>query len=331
MKCPVCNKEIGDISQIIEHLRGFHFLDYQSYFENYKLSWSNTPAPQCFKCGISKTPLTWVERDFYYLPCRHCMTKESDRIESRNEIIKNIKQYYKKIIGDRHFQLFVLDDIYLDKTFPHDYDTFSKVLKLLDLPKDRDELWFLDWKPGYPKILCPSNIKGIELISLTRHFKKFINEEERIIVGDFEIRLPEKILYDPKHHFRYNILNKTTDTRRTKRLRLPNLDCCIKFYNSEEDWNSLFRLYRDDKPVDLSTISHLDVLIIKQAIFRNKNCLRLIYETVYELLESVSQYKDGIFLKNTVLLDPEKSLTLNLSWFPDNRKINKEQINISIL
>ena len=332
MKCPVCNKEIGTIDQVIDHLGSSHFLNYQNYCENSILVWNKSDEPTCFNCGNLRAPLTWLEREFYYLPCRSCLKRKSDFLEAKNEIIKNIKQYYKKIIGDRHFQLFVLDDIYLHKTFPHDFETFSKVLKLLDLPKDRDELWFLDWKKGYPKLLCPENIKGIELISLTKYFNKFKNEDDKILVGDYEIRMPEKILYDSKHHFRYNILNKNSDTRRTKRLRLPgDENNCIKFYISGEDWNSIFRLYKNGEVVNLDKISHLDTLIIKLAIFRNKNFLRLLFDIIYELLSNISSYRDGIFLKNTVLLDPDKDLTLNLSWFPDNSKLNKEVVNISIL
>ena len=330
MRCPICSKEIGTIDQVIDHLRDSHFLNFQNYCENSILLWKDE-EPCCFDCGKPRTPLTWLERDFYYLPCRDCIKRKSDKQEARNDIIKNIKQYYKKIIGDRHFQLFVLDDIYLHRTFPHDYETFGKILKQLILPKDRDELWFLDWKTGYPKILCPENINGIELVSLTKYFKEFRNEDSKIQVGDFEIRMPEKILYDPKHHFRYNILNKNSYARRTNRLRLSGEDQCIKFYNSREDWNSIFRVFKDSEPIDPIKLSHLDTLILKLAILRNKSFLRLIYDIVYELLESVKYYKDGVFLKNTVLLDPERSQTLNLSWFPDDSKLNKEVINISIL
>ena len=330
MRCPICSKEIGTIDQVIEHLGESHFLNFQNYCENSILLWEDG-GPSCFDCGTLRTPLTWIEKDFYYLPCRNCIKRKSDKLEAKNEIIKNIKQYYKKIIGDRHFQLFVLDDIYLHRTFPHDYETFGKILKQLDLPKDRDELWFLDWKVGYPKIICSENINGIDLVSLTRYFKEFKNEDTKILVGSFEIRMPERIFYDPKHHFRYNILNKNSDARRTKRLRLSDEDDCIKFYNSKEDWNSIFRVYQNSNPVEIDKLSHLDILILKLAIFRNKNFLRLIYDIVYELLGNVKYYRDGIFLKNTVLLDPDRTQTLNLSWFPDNSKLNKEIINISIL
>lgn len=334
MKCPICNKEIGSFEEILIHLRSSHFLEYQDYIEN-KLLQNTKPEPTCFSCGGEKMPLTWLERDFYYLPCRSCLKRKSDIRDSRDEIIKEIKAYYKKIIGDRHFQLFILDDIYMHTTLPHDYETFSKVLRQIELPKDRDDLWFLDWKPGYPKILCTENIDGIELVSLTKYFKKFINEDYKIIVGDYEIQFPERIPYESKHYSRYNLLNKSSDARRSKRLKLSTWTVdennCIKFFSTGEDWNNIFKLYKSGNPVDLNTLSHLDSLIIKLAILRNKTCLRLIYEVVYELLKEVSIFKDGLFLKNSILLDPGKDISFNLSWFPDNSKLNKKTINISVL
>lgn len=334
MKCPICNKEVGDIEETINHLEKSHFLSYLDYIENYLLAWSNDGFTTCYNCGETRTPLTWLEKDFYYLPCRDCIKRKTDLAEAKEDIIKNIKSYYKRIMSDRHFQLFILDDVYLQRTFPHDYDTFSKILKTLDLPKDRDELWFLDWKPGYPKLLTLSNLDGIELVSLTRYFRKFINEEDRIIVGDYEIKFPEWMPYDSKHKSRYNLLNKSNETRRTKRLRLSGFDKennCIKFYSSGEDWNSIFKLYKDGIPVNLSDLDHLDTLIIKLAILRNKTCVKIIYEVIYELLKDVSYYKDSIFLKNNILLDSEKSMSLNLSWFPNLEKLNKNIINISVL
>lgn len=334
MNCPICNKEIGNIEDVINHLEYSHFLNYQDYVDNAILS-EKSKEQSCYSCGEDKTPLTWIDKDFYYLPCRQCLKRKADLIEAKEEIIKNIKLYYKKIISNRHYQLFILDDIYLHKTFPHTYDTFIKTLKLLELPKDRDELWFLDWKKGYPKVLCPENINGIKLVSLTKYFKKFIYMDDKIIVGDYEVRFPQRMPYDSKHHFRYNILNKNSDARRSKRLKLTSLeeeeDCCIRFYTSGDDWNSIFRLYKDDKEVDPNTISHLDTLIIKLAILRNKQSMKLIYDIIYDLLKDVSSFRDGIFLKNNILLDPDKDKTLNLSWFFGNEKLNKQLINISIL
>lgn len=334
MECPICHKEIGAVSDVVEHINYSHFLDYFDYIENNILYWSKNPSPVCYSCGSPRMPLTWLERDFYYIPCRECLKRKTELSEVKNEIIKNIKSYYKKIVSDRHFQLFILDDVYIHRTFPHDYDTFSKILKTIELPKDRDELWFLDWKPGFPKILSMENLEGIELVSLTRYFKKFINEDSKVIVGNYEIRFPEWAPYDSKHQSRYNLLNKTNETRRTKRLRLSNIEQennCIKFYSSGEDWNSIFKLYKDGNPINLSDLSHLDKLIIKLAILRNKSCIKIVYEVIYELLKDISCFRDGIFLKNSILLDPDKKVSLNLSWFPDNSKLNKDIINISML
>ena len=56
--------------------------------------------------------------------------------------------------------------------------------------------------------------------------------------------------------------------------------------------------------------------------------MRIIYETVYELLKDISYFRDGIFLKNSILLDQDKKVSLNLSWFPDNSKLNKDIIDL---
>ena len=335
MKCPICFREFGSPKEVIDHLEASHFLDYQDYVENKKLLWDEEVFDKCFNCGSLRTPLTWLEKDFYYLPCRSCLKRKQDIIAVRDEIIKNIKAYYKKIIGDRHFQLFILDDIYLHRTLPHDFETFSKVLRQLDLPDNRDELWFLDWKPGYPKILNIENLDGISLVSLSKYFKEFQNTETSIKVGDYEILFPERIPYDAKHYSRYNLLNKSSETRRAKRLRLlgwnTDKDNCVKFFSTGEDWNTIFRLTKDGKIINPRDISHLDTLILKLAILRNKFCMRLIYEIIYELLDDVECYRDGIFLKNTILLDPSKDVIFNLSWLHGQEKLNKKLINISIL
>ena len=97
MKCPICNKEIGAVSEVVEHINYSHFLNYLDYVENNTLSWLLNPSPTCYSCGTSRMPLTWLERDFYYIPCRECLKRKTDLAEVKNEIIKNIKLYYKKI------------------------------------------------------------------------------------------------------------------------------------------------------------------------------------------------------------------------------------------
>ena len=83
-------------------------------------------------------------------------------------------------------------------------------------------------------------------------------------------------------------------------------------------------------PVNVNEVSHQDKLILKLAIFRNKTALKLIFETIYELLKGVHNFRDGIFLKNTVLINPSKTIDFNLTWTVEEEKYN-EFINISIL
>lgn len=334
MKCPSCDFNSSSYEELVNHLEYSHFLSYGSYYENLMLSKEDPVF--CFKCNSEKQPLTWIDKEFYYLPCWNCIKRKSEIEEARDDIIKNIKSFYKKITGDRHFQLFVLDDIYSESTFPHRYSTFKEVLKLLELPKDREDLWFLDWSPGYPKIINRDNINGIKVVNLTGCFKKFINEKGRILVDDYEIVFPEKVPLDSKHYFRYNLLNASSN-RKTKRIKLPSLkntngdQDCIKLYNTDHNsWKSLFKVYKGSMPVNVNEVSHQDKLILKLAIFRNKTALKLIFETIYELLKGVHNFRDGIFLKNTVLINPSKTIDFNLTWTVEEEKYN-EFINISIL
>jgi hypothetical protein len=53
---------------------------------------------------------------------------------------------------------------------------------------------------------------------------------------------------------------------------------------------------------------------------------------VEELLSNVSYFSDSVFLKNTVLIDPNQNKLekrVNISWLPE--KIKDNYINISIL
>lgn len=339
MKCPECNKYFSDDYQDLEqHLNYSHFLSYQSYLENTLTE--NKEKECCYKCGSPKQSLTWIDPDFYYLPCWDCIKRKSYRLEAKNDIINNIKTFYKRILGDRHLQLFLIDDIYGYSTIPHRYTAFREVLKLLPVPKDRDDIWFLDWNYKYyagPKIMCPDTVEGILIENLTDRFSdKIINEEDKIIVGDYVIEFPEKVPFEFNHYYRYNILNKTANSRKTKRLKIistvkgEEVVECVKFFNTVDDnWKSIFRITKNDEPVDIREIDKQYFLIIKLAIFRNKAASRLIFDIIYEIIKKVEKFRDGVFLKNTVTIDPDKEIDLNLCWtISDN---NNEFINISIL
>ena len=335
MKCPECNRYFSDsYDNLIQHLEYSHFLSYQSYLENSLLETSEKEV--CFKCGSPVQSLTWIDKEFYYLPCWDCIKRKGYRLDAKNDIINNIKTFYKRVLGDKHLQLFIIDDSYGDLTFPHRYSTFREVLKLLPIPKDRDDLWYLDWKDiTYPEIICPENIDALSIVNLSNKLS-IVNEENKIIVGEYEIIFPEKVPFEFNHYYRYNILNKTGNSRKTKRLKIitsskgEEVIECIKFYNTEnDDWKSIFQIVKNEKIVNSLDLNKDEMFVIKSAILRNKTASRLIFEIIYEIIKKVEKFRDGVFLKNTVTIDPDKDIDFNLSWTISEN--NNEYINISVI
>ena len=142
------------------------FMEYPVFCES-KLLIPKNEENFCYKCQKFLEPLTYCEPDFYYQPCWDCSNKrKSDRELITEGILRNIKDYYTKITGDRYYQLFIVDDIYYNTTFPHTYSVFKKVVNSLN-PPSRNDIWFLDWKLGFPKIISPENIDGIKIVNLT--------------------------------------------------------------------------------------------------------------------------------------------------------------------
>lgn len=310
-----------------EQLRDTNFLRYQEYAE---ISLQNPRGPEsyCHRCAEPRRPLTYRERDVYYLPCWDCLgSRKLDIREARAGIDLNIKDYYSRVQGDRYLQLYLIDDIYFQNTFPHDYSEFKKVLGKLDLP-DRKDIWFLDWVPGFPKLVCTQNIQGLKIVNLSKLYN--IQSSGKILqINDYQVNFPETTKYDVRHHARYNVINPESD-RRTKRLRIPGTPDCVKFYNNQGPSKSIFRITRQGKEVNLEDIEYQDLVVLKLCLLRNKVFLKQIYDIVYEILDYTGTYKDAVFLKNTITLDPTKTLGLTLTWTPLD-KLPDNNINISIL
>lgn len=326
------DKIILDPEQFEKHLLENHFMRYQDYCE-ISLLGNKDPDSFCYRCSDYRDPLTYLaQKDVYYLPCWKCMSpRKLDRSEATKSIILNIKDYYTKLLGDRYQQLYIVDDIYFRSTLKHDYLEFKRVLGKLDLP-DRKDIWFLDWLPGFPRIVDEANLQGLKIVNLSKLYK--ITSEKKVLkVNNYEVLFPELVKYDVRHHSRYNILNKNSD-RKTKRLRLPESDSCVKFFNNLGDSKSIFQVINTEtKEIieDLNNISYQDLVILKLSILRNKSYLKLVYDIVYELLGYTGIYKDGVLLKNTIPIDPEKSFNLELSWLPIEGGNDYKFINISIL
>lgn len=307
------------------------FLSYQEYAE-IKLLEAGSEDIYCPRCKESLTPLTYLEPDFYYQPCWDCIDskRKSVRQSIVDGVLRNIKEfYYSRILGDRYLQLFIIDPIYFKNTLPHEYSTFKKVIGHLS-PPNRNDIWFLDWIPGFPKIISLDNLDGLQLVNLSELYS-IENKTDRIIIGDYEVIFPELVTYDSKHHSRYSLFNKVR-TIKTKRLKIG--DKCIKFYNTEKDnIKSIFRLLKNGEEINIGSLRKQDFAIIKLAIMRNKSCLRLIFEVILEIIKACGTFKDTAFLRNTVKIDPKKDKEFNLLWTIKSYEnlVTDKTINISII
>lgn len=308
------------------------FLNYQNYSE---INLSQQPSEDSFCCRCNKplTPLTWIEPDFYYQPCWKCMGK---RKADRNMLIESnigyIKDFYNdRILGDRYLQLFIVDDIYFDNTLPHSYSVFKKCINLLN-PPSRNDIWFLDWKAGYPSIISLDNLAGLKIVNLSSIYDDIELEKDYIKVNDYKILPPEILPCDNAsgHYSRYSILNKNA-TRISKRLKIG--ENCVKFYNTDNNLvKSIFKVTKNGNEVAIGSLSKQEYVVLKLALLRDKTLLRLVFDILHEATKSVRNFRDSVFLKNTVTVDPNKEVDFNFIWnHRDSSNILENSINISII
>lgn len=318
IKCPLCNTETSDIEG---HFRDSHFLSVPEYYE----------------MGESlRSPLTYLTySDGYYIPDWSKLKRKYEKAQAIKAVQDEIKDFYSKLLGDRYFQLFIIDEIYFSSTVPHCYEEFKNVLK--ELPKsDRNKIWFLDWNPGYPRIISKENLNGIKVVQIDGIYSVKSDPTE-ITVNNYCIKLPELIPFDRAHHSRYNILNPSIDCRKTKRLRLKSRESTlntVKFFSNNEedptDCKSIFKVTdrMTGNIIETESISHRDFVVLKLILLRNKNFLRLVFDILEEMAGSVGVLRDSVFLRNTITLNPDNELGVNISWTP---KKKRKFINISIL
>lgn len=304
------------------------FMDYLEYIESNLLG-SRSEDNYCFRCGKELKPLTYLEPDFYRVPCWNCMsTNNSDRKYMVESIQSNIKDFYRIILGDRYYQLFIVDDIYLRTTFPHSYTVFKKVVNSLETPS-RTDTWFLDWNPGYPKIINLENLPGIKIVNLTK-YHTVRQESTRIKVDDFEILMPEEIEPDSTHKARYSIFAGRNG--RSRRIEIDGK--CYKLYDTDNMYTkSLFRLKKFGEDYPVASLNHQEFVILKLAFMRNKTFLKFLFSIIGELLKNTGVYRDSVFLKNAVIINPDNKNKVNLVWTVQSPhyKDDNDFINLSLL
>ena len=323
--CPYCKEPIHDNFE--KHLEENHFMSIQSYYESGEILLKGTE--NCLKCGTPRSPLsTILGANNYYLPCWRCLGEgKYEKPQAIETVQRAIKDYYSSIEGDRYLQMYLSDPIFERETLPHGYGEFKNVLKILQntFDIDRNKLWIPDFNPGYPRTISTKNINGLKIVDIEKEFK--IKEVGRhLIVNGVKITPAETIPYDQRHFSRYNILNVNnpdTDYRNTKRIRLG--DKAIKFYNNKR--SGIKSIFLSSEQVD--SLPSGVLLVIKLLILRNKSNFRLISSIINELIKSIGTFRDSIFLRNTIQINPDNPLRVNLMWLPEKRL--EGYINISIL
>lgn len=322
--------------EIIEDPVGFERSLIRDKFLSYRV-WTEIrgledPAKRetCYRCNKRLEPLSQLDPDFFTLPCWDCVgRKKTERELVVESVIRNIRDFYiGKVLGDRYFQLFIIDPIYFTNTLPHAYPEFKKVISKLN-PPSRNDIWFLDWVPGFPKIITSSNLPGLKIVNLSSHYK-IVLEKKVVKVDDYEILFPEEIKTGTRHRTRYGIFSRGNDNRKSKRLKLG--DHCYQLYNTDNpNIKSIFRLTRGGEEVGFRSLSYQDYVILKLALMRDRSFLKFVFDILSELTRQIGVYRDAVFLKNTVMIDPKKTAKLNLVWNPISDEIMNDYVNICLI
>ena len=320
---------IDDPIQFERRLIRDHFMSYRVWAEIRGLE-DPTKRETCYRCNKRLEPLSPLDPDYFTLPCWDCVGKKRTERELVVEnIVRNIRDFYMgKVLGDRYFQLFLIDPIYFTNTLPHVYPEFKKVISKLN-PPSRNDIWFLDWVPGFPKIITTSNLEGLRIVNLSQHYK--VELEKKVVkVDDYEIRWPEEIKTGTRHRTRYGIFSQGNDNRKSKRLKLG--EHCYQLYNTDNlKIKSLFKLFWKGEEVGFRSLGYQDYVILKLALMRNRPFLKFVFDILSDLSRQIGVYRDAVFLKNTVLIDPKKSAKLNLVWNPISDEVMDDYVNISLL
>ena len=324
MKCRFCGSEIE--GNLEEHLKEWHFLSIQDYYEMDPLSADDL---RCCKCGSQRFPLTYIEPEGFLLPHWDCL-RPYEKQQYIRSVRQEIVEYYGRVGSDRFLQMFLIGDIYFTSTPSHGYQEFKDVLKVLEKP-ERNKIWFLDWKPGYPRTLSLDNVEGIKVVPINQLYS-VKSEPTKITLNDITINFATLVPFDFRHHSRYNLFNRSPSARQVKRLRLKDeKDQCVRFDAPPDDSHgySIFTLERGGQRIKASDLGELDLLVTKLILLRNKTFMKLIQSIFTELIQNTRTLSDSVFLKNTVIIGSEKESDLHFSWLP--RETKKNFINISIL
>lgn len=314
--CKICQSPVPRRS-INDHIESNHFLEYNQYVEFNK------------EKGLYLTP--WLNIKI-------------DRSWKLKKIMESINLWSNYLLSEDNFsKLWILNSNYRKMMIIYDFkyydDMFSKIFRSRYQVYDDINLFSIVVKPAYPKILSEgiidgiltsspiTNIKNNELYEIDRNKYSFKFQD-----NIYEISLPERVEYNNKTHYRYNILSNFDNPISCKKLVLSDGEC-IKFYSSNfEECKSILKVTKNGFRVHSVGLSESELYYIKFYIMSNKNILKDILSVLRELIRNCNTVSDRSLLINTIQINPCGKFNLNIGWTcVDNIDRSKGTINVSII
>ena len=174
----------------------------------------------------------------------------------------------------------------------------------------------------------------MKIVNITKLYREPELNKDVIRVGDYEILLPEFIKHNKKSFSRYSIFGEDKrGDRKRKRLKFGDTD--IRLYDTGvKNVKSIFKILKNGEEINTSDLSYQDFVIIKLALMRDKDFMRILFDIIMETLRTVGTFNDTVFLKNSITIstNPKKiNNTFNLLWSANSEYKLDNIINISIL
>lgn len=306
VSCSICGQLI-DLEDLEEHIRHYHLMDYDVYYE---ISTQSPLISNCWKCGALKIPITPYSNK-YFLPCRKCLDKRKQK-DFEKSSLDILESYIESIKDSKYIQYFLSDPNLKYLVFPHTIEEFCSICEELKPKKTRinNNAYFeISRKFCYgPPEISMRNLDSIQLDIYQNIFGKQI-----ILNGNiYKIILPEECEYDSKHHSKYSILNLSSK-KETRKLKFSDgQNTCIKFSGL-----SIFKLLDDqNNQVDPNTLSDSDKIILKEYILRDKTMFNILSKVYLEICKFTNIIHDSVFINNTIPISFDKNIEVfNFNWF----------------
>lgn len=340
MTCELCGFVFDEdnIEESIEsHLQEKHYLGYQDYYEIKTLG---TPNISCWKCGSPRYTISpYISGS--YLPCSCCINPRSKQgiQEIRQDLFSKIREYQGKLVKSRYYQYAIsLSQSQRERLLPKDLEIQSEVLseiKRNDIKLDKSSIFKVNHLLGRSSEISFRNLDALSMEVSEFKATEVSPGKWKLGEKDLYLKLPEVVPYDPKHHSRGSILNKSAK-RTTRRLKLSETGECIKFWNIPGVGTKtiLSLVDGEDKIVQYQDLSEEIRWKIRFGILKTKPILTRVFEIYNELIRYVIGIEDSVFLLNSFKIPSGPSIfNLRLTWSWEDQSCEAEEnyIKLSIL